>query len=234
MMQFRFLWMAWLLGGVWALSGCGGEDPKPSGSGGAGGMGAGSSSSTSGSSGGTAGGGSTSGGAGGMGAGGMGAGGSGTGGSMPGPLCGDGMVQGNESCDDGQITMNCDTYQNGGDGKCVPAGTCSPGYFLSGNQCIPLVLAEHVHIDVDNFCNMSVMPLEYTVPAGQKLKLSYHNHSMDYAVDVWLQYGGGFLDLQQGMTWNDNYEHCFGPAPSENYADITTACSNYKLKIHCL
>lgn len=148
--------------------------------------------------------------------------------------CGDGVQQGNESCDDGQITMNCDTYGNGGDGKCVPAGTCSPGYFLSGNQCIAEVLSEHVHIMVDNFCNMSVMPLEYTVPAGQKLKLSYHNHSVDYPVDVWLQYGGGFLDLQQGMIWNDNYEHCFGPVASENYADITTACSSFKLKIHCL
>jgi cysteine-rich repeat protein len=149
--------------------------------------------------------------------------------------CGDGIIQSNETCDDGMITMGCDTMQDGGDGKCLPAGMCSPGYVnVPGKGCQPALLTDHVHIMVDNFCNMSVMPMEYTVVAGQKLKLSYHNHSVDYPVDVWKSYGGGYTDLQPGMTWNETYEHCFGPAPSEEYADISTACSMFRLKIHCL
>jgi cysteine-rich repeat protein len=150
-------------------------------------------------------------------------------------FCGDGILQSNEICDDGGVPTDCDMLQDGGDGKCVPAGTCSPGYiFVPGQGCQPEIAADHVHIMVDNFCNMSVMPMEFTVPAGQKLKLSYHNHSVDYPVDVWLSYGGGYLDLQTGATWNDAFEHCFGPSPSEAYADITTACSQFKLQIHCL
>lgn len=150
-------------------------------------------------------------------------------------MCGDGVVQSNESCDDGMIMMNCDSLQNGGDGKCVAAGTCSPGYvYVSGVGCAPQLVTEHVHIMVSNTCVMSVMPMEFTVPAGQKLKLSYHNHSQDYPVDVWMMYGGGYLDLAPGGTWNETYEHCFGPSPSEGYADISTACSQFRLKIHCL
>lgn len=149
--------------------------------------------------------------------------------------CGDGMVQSNETCDDGTITMGCDTTQNGGDGKCVAAGTCSPGYFnVPGTGCIPQLKTDHVHIMVSNTCAMSVMPMEYTVPAGQKLKLSYHNHSQDFPVTVWMMYGGGYTDLPPGGTWNETYEHCFGPISSEGYADISTACSDFRLKIHCL
>lgn len=149
--------------------------------------------------------------------------------------CGDGMQQSNETCDDGVITMGCDTLQNGGDGKCVAAGTCSSGYInVPGKGCLPQLVTDHVHIMVSNTCAMSVMPLEYTVQAGQKLKLSYHNHSVDYPVTVWMMYGGGYTDLAPGGTWNETYEHCFGPSPSEGYADISTACSMYRLKIHCL
>jgi cysteine-rich repeat protein len=149
--------------------------------------------------------------------------------------CGDGVLQSNETCDDGVVKAGCDTLQNGGDGKCVPAGTCSPGYvFVSGKGCQPAMLTDHVHIMVDNFCNMTISPQEYFVPAGQTLQVTYHNHSVDYPVDVWLSYGGGYLDLQPGATWNDKFEHCFGPQPSEAYADISTACSKQKLLIHCL
>ena len=149
--------------------------------------------------------------------------------------CGDGMVQANEKCDDGTITMGCDTMQNGGNGKCVAAGTCSMGYInVPGTGCVPELATNHVHIMVSNTCVMSVMPMEFTVPAGQKLKLSYHNHSMDYPITIDMMYGGGYTDLAPGGTWNETYEHCFGPIPSEGYADITTACSNFKLKIHCL
>jgi len=149
--------------------------------------------------------------------------------------CGDGVVQSNESCDDGVVMSDCDTLTNGGDGHCVPAGTCSPGYvYVAGKGCLVELLTDHVHIDVNNFCNMSVSPMEFTVPAGQRLKLSYHNHSVNYPVDVWKSYGGGFLDLQPGMIWNEQYEHCFGPNPEEPYADISTACSQFRLHIHCL
>ena len=44
----------------------------------------------------------------------------------------------------------CDTQMNGGDGQCVPPGTCSPGYILVMNQCQPEILTAHVHILVDN------------------------------------------------------------------------------------
>ncbi|HRI64040.1 MAG TPA: hypothetical protein PK156_07370, partial [Polyangium sp.] len=149
--------------------------------------------------------------------------------------CGDGVLQTNEMCDDGVIITGCDTTHNGGDGKCVPLGMCSSGYIdVPGSGCVPELLTNHVHINVSNTCVMSVMPLEYTVPAGQRLKLSYHNHSQDYPITVWMMYGGGYTDLAPGGTWNETYEHCFGPAPSEGYADISTACSMYRLKIHCL
>lgn len=149
--------------------------------------------------------------------------------------CGDGVLQSNETCDDGAIMMGCDTMQNGGNGQCVAPGTCSPGYVnIPGKGCVVELMTDHVHINVSNTCVMSVMPLEYTVPAGQRLKLSYHNHSMDYPVTVWMMYGGGYTDLAPGGTWNETYEHCFGPVPSEGYADISTACSMYRLKIHCL
>ena len=60
------------------------------------------------------------------------------------------------------------------------------------------------------------------------------HYGADYPVDVWMMYGGGYTDLAPGGTWNETYEHCFGPSPSEGYADISTACSNFRLKIHCL
>jgi len=149
--------------------------------------------------------------------------------------CGDGVLQSNETCDDGVLQSGCDALVNGGDGKCVPAGTCSPGHVnVPGKGCQPELVTEHVHIMVDNTCKMTVMPVEFTVAAGQKLKLSYHNHSADYPVDVWMMYGGGYTDLAPGATWDEKYEHCFGPIASEGYADISTACSKFRLEIHCL
>ena len=41
-------------------------------------------------------------------------------------------------------------------------------------------------------------------------------------------------DLAPGGTWKETYEHCFGPNPSEGWAEISTACSQYVLPIHCL
>ena len=100
-------------------------------------------------------------------------------------------------------------------------------------------LAEHVHIYIDNFCNVSVAPQSYTVDAGQTLQLSYHNHSVDYAADVWLSYGGGFLDLPTGATWDDQFTFCSGPSAYTAYADISIAggpsqaCPGFRLYIHC-
>lgn len=153
--------------------------------------------------------------------------------STGGPVCGDGVVEGGETCDDGS-GVGCDSDHDGGDGVCVPADTCSPGFVLAMGLCVPELWTDHVHIMVSNTCEMTVDPPEFTVPPGQKLRLDYHNHSQDYAVDVWMHYGGGFLELQPGQTWMEKYEHCFGPAPSEGYATISTACSEYTLKIHCL
>lgn len=157
----------------------------------------------------------------------------GSGSSGGGAVCGDGVVGPGETCDDGS-GVGCDTYHDGGDGACVPAGMCSPGFVLVDGACAAELWTDHVHIMVDNTCTMTVTPPAFSVPPGQKLRLDYHNHSQDYPVDVWMHYNGGFTDLQPGATWMEKYEHCFGPNPSEGWATISTACSEYKLPIHCL
>ena len=98
---------------------------------------------------------------------------------------------------------------------------------------------EHVHIYIDNFCKVTTSPTSFTVPAGETLQLSYHNHSVDYLADVWMMYGGGYLELAKGATWNETYKHCFGPSPSVGYADISiagggsSACPKVRLLITC-
>ena len=98
---------------------------------------------------------------------------------------------------------------------------------------------DHVHIYISNTCRVTVSPTSFTVPAGETLKLSYHNHSMDYRADVWMMYGGGYLGLDRGATWNETYSHCFGPSPSVGYADInieggpTSGCPGVRLNITC-
>ncbi len=98
---------------------------------------------------------------------------------------------------------------------------------------------DHVHIYIDNFCKVTTSPTSFTVPAGETLQLSYHNHSVDYLADVWMMYGGGYLELAKGGTWNETYKHCFGPAPSTGYADISiagggsSACPKVRLYIYC-
>jgi hypothetical protein len=98
---------------------------------------------------------------------------------------------------------------------------------------------EHVHILIDNFCNTSASPQSFTVAAGQSLRLTYHNHSIDYDADVWLSYGGGYLGLVTGGSWADSFEHCAGPSSYTAYADISiaggggSACPRFRLLIHC-
>jgi hypothetical protein len=94
---------------------------------------------------------------------------------------------------------------------------------------------QDVNIYVDNRCNMDVQPRVLDVPPGvPSITVTYYNRSRDYAVDVWLSYGGGFLDLKTGTSWADRFEHCrLGRRPYSAYADITTACSRYRLLINC-
>lgn len=94
--------------------------------------------------------------------------------------------------------------------------------------------AQDVNIYVDNRCNMDVVPKVFNVPRGTFLKLTYYNRSRDYPVDVWMSYGGGFTDLPTGGSWPERFEHCRNPRPYSSYADISTACSRYRLMINCL
>ncbi len=94
--------------------------------------------------------------------------------------------------------------------------------------------AQGVSIYVDNTCRMDVIPKSIDVPRGVTLKLTFNNRSRDYAVDVWMSYGGGYTDLATGRAWVDPIEHCRLPRPYSEYADISTACSKYQMMIHCL
>lgn len=153
--------------------------------------------------------------------------------SGPVVVCGDGILQGNETCDDGQTT-DCIGTHDGGDGRCLPAGECAPDYLLDAmGQCVPTQLDATVIIDVDNFCNMTVTPAEITVPQGQRILVDWFNRSRDYPVDVWMSYGGGFIDLPTLQTWDEPISHCGGPSPRTEYADISTACSSVRFLFHC-
>ena len=148
--------------------------------------------------------------------------------------CGDSVLQSNESCDDG-VTADCAATRDGGDGACVPAGTCAPGFFDDGTGCVAEQLTQHVHIFVENDCSMMVDPPELNVPRGQTVKFSWHNHSQFYAVDVWQSYIGGFTDLGPQMTWNEQFEWCFNVNPYVGYSDISSApgCPEHRFFITC-
>lgn len=94
--------------------------------------------------------------------------------------------------------------------------------------------AQGVAIYVDNTCRMDVVPKSIDVPRGTTLKLTFNNRSRDYEVTVWMSYGGGYTDLATGGSWPDPIEHCRLPRPYNEYADISTACSSYRMLIHCL
>ncbi|MDQ3031594.1 MAG: hypothetical protein M3Y87_04195 [Myxococcota bacterium] len=98
----------------------------------------------------------------------------------------------------------------------------------------PAMATYCVDIDVSNTCAMSVTPPEITIPAGQTAYFCWRNRSSDYAVDVWLSYGGGYTDLAPGATWNEPVGHCLGPTARTEYADISTACSEHRFLIRCL
>ena len=94
--------------------------------------------------------------------------------------------------------------------------------------------AQGVAIYVSNTCVMDVVPKSIDVPRGATLKLTFNNRSRDYEVTVWMSYGGGYTDLATGGSWPDPIEHCRLPRPYNEYADISTACSSYRMLIHCL
>ncbi len=99
----------------------------------------------------------------------------------------------------------------------------------------PPLVESGIDIFVDNFCNMQVRPMSIDVPRGQRVSLTWNNRSVDYPVDVWLSYGGGFLDLEPGTSWHDRFEFCGGGnRPYDAGADISTACSEFRFLIHCL
>lgn len=99
----------------------------------------------------------------------------------------------------------------------------------------PPLVESGIDIFVDNFCNMQVRPMSIDVPRGQRVSLTWNNRSVDYPVDVWLSYGGGFLDLEPGTSWHDRFEFCGGGnRPYDAGADISTACSDFRFLIHCL
>ncbi len=156
--------------------------------------------------------------------------------------CGDGELQENESCDDGEIASGCDSAHDGGDGTCQPPGECSDGYFLDDGECLAEQREAHVHVYISNTCELSVSPAQVEVPPGQTVSFTYHNHSSDYAADVWLSYIGGYTDLQQGATWDDSFEHCASAGrPYDQYADISIAgfdrqdpnCPGHRMDIVC-
>lgn len=91
----------------------------------------------------------------------------------------------------------------------------------------------HIHIQVSNTCAMTVTPTSITVPPNQTAYFDWHNHSTSYPVDVWMSYGGGFLDLPIGATWDEPIGHCSTPLVHDEYADISTACSSFRFIIHC-
>ena len=148
--------------------------------------------------------------------------------------CGDGVLQNIELCDDGRLMAGCDATHDGGDGTCLPLGQCVDGHVLEGDACVPRQQSAVVDIFVDNFCNMRVEPPRFVVPPGRTVSFTYRNRSVDYAVDVWLSYGGGFLDLETGTQWADRFVHCTGARrPYQAAADISTACSDHRFIIEC-
>jgi len=115
-----------------------------------------------------------------------------------------------------------------------PLVDLSPLRDLSPLPDLAFPMEQGVDIYVDNTCKMDVIPKVFNVPRGVTLKLTYYNRSRYYPVEVWMSYGGGFTDLMPGMNWPEKFEHCRFPRPYSAYADISTACSSYRLMINCL
>lgn len=86
-------------------------------------------------------------------------------------MCGDGLLQGNETCDDGQTTL-CATTHDGGDGRCIAVGTCSPGYALQNGVCTAT--------------NTTGLTEQCQNGSGYALmRFSFSNNSTSASIDVW-------------------------------------------------
>jgi hypothetical protein len=101
------------------------------------------------------------------------------------------------------------------------------------------LMNQHVHVLISNTCVVGASPQSFAVPRGQTLRLSWHNHSVDYDADVWLSYGGGYLGLKTGDVWDDRFEFCTGPRPYMAYGDVGIAggggsvCPSFRVWIAC-
>ncbi|MEZ4382018.1 MAG: hypothetical protein R3A79_11775 [Nannocystaceae bacterium] len=151
-----------------------------------------------------------------------------------------------DSATTGEASTTADTSTTGDATDGVTTGedstgttTGTTGEMTGTTTTDPWEPAQHVHIYIDNFCKVTVDPPEITVPVDEIAKLSYHNHSVDYLADVWMSYGGGFLDLELGATWDEKFEWCAGPNPSTGWADISiagggnNACPKHRMYIYC-
>lgn len=96
----------------------------------------------------------------------------------------------------------------------------------------------HVHIHISNTCGVTTDPVSFDVPVGKTVKVSWHNHSVDYRADVWASYGGGYLALEKGATWAETYEHCFIKSTHTEWVDVTpegspSACGKQRVYFYC-
>lgn len=120
------------------------------------------------------------------------------------------------------------TVDAGADAGAADAGTADAGPALS-----------HVHIYISNTCVVSTSPTDATVPAGQRVRFEWHNHSVDYDADIWYSSIYGYLGLATGATWDDPIDWCGGPQPYDGYADVSiagggsSACPSVRFAIHC-
>ena len=85
--------------------------------------------------------------------------------------CGNRSLDPGETCDDG-VTTRCTTDHDGGDGRCVPPGTCSSGYVLDGaGNCMV------------NPTGLST-PCQ-TGPGWTLFRFHYGGNSRSPSIDVW-------------------------------------------------
>jgi hypothetical protein len=126
----------------------------------------------------------------------------------------------------------------GGDGASGASGASGAGGAGGAGSS---VIDQHVHIYISNFCDVSVDPVDITIPAGQSVFFSFHNHSSDYNATVWNSYGGGYLGLPEGSTWDDPIERCAEAFAYTAYADISIeglgvfdpTCPGHRMYIYC-
>jgi hypothetical protein len=96
----------------------------------------------------------------------------------------------------------------------------------------------HVHIHISNTCVTSVDPPSVSASLHSDLHLIFHNHSVDYAADVWSSRNYGYVGLPTGATWDDPIRHCNNPVGYTEWFDVSiegggSACPGVRFEIHC-